>query len=596
MNIFHHVQRCCLLLYFSIVLTAGLAGSAAAQSADGLPAPPGQIIVGPVFIRGDGSVPSIINGAQANAYLGQTHEPFSFLDSAPAVVVRTSTPTQYVRFYSPQGAAATGNAGASTALGSFLAGSNTVRGLTPAQIKDALALPWLPENVTIVTIPAGTCILVGTGGPVLGRFPGVPGRSGYPAGPWGKGGPAQEYLIGTSANPGCEGAQRLPPSDYVNQQPVGAYALAYTPRAGGGNAGAVANALDHAMLPPLFSDMDSIYNALDLLNVGSPTPLRLALTQLDGEIYADAPSVAINVGQMFLDVLHDQTHLARSLTGLNNGSGLRPWMSSFGGGGALFGGNDVHGLGYGGGGGAVGVDYVFNPSLQAGVAAAYVRSAFNTSGISGSGSLDSVALGTYAGYTAGNMYIDGALGYSYNSAGANRTIAFPGVSREAFANWAASAFLSRVEAGYHFALVDRATITPFASMQGIVVGQDGFGESGAGAISLRVNAATTASALGVLGTEFAYDIPVNSVALNVAARIGWAHDYADTHRGVVAGFQGLSDASFAVAGVNAPRDAAAVGLRVTLPWQPGDLFIRYDGILASKASINSATAGLRVSF
>lgn len=449
MPIWGLVRQVCWSLCTAAALAVAFTDPAQAQS--GLPLPPGQIIVGPVFIRNDGSVPSIINGAQANAYLGQTHEPFSFVDSAPAVVVRTSVPTQYVRFYSPAGAAATGNVGASTALGSFLAGSNSVRGLTPAQVKDALALPWLPEFMTIVTIPAGTCILVGSGGPVLGNFPGVPGPNGYPSGPWGSGGVPQEYLIGKSANPGCQNAQRLPATDYVNRQVVGAFILAYRPRGGGGNTGAVAAALDDATPPPLFTDMDSLYNALDILNFGNPAPLRAALAQLDGEIYADVPSVAIAAGQMFLDVLRDQTHLARSFTGQLADGTLRPWVSGFGGGGALSGNGDTHRIGFGGGGIAAGVDYRFSPALQAGVAAAYARSAFGTSGISGSGGLDSFTIGSYAGYTAGQWYIDGAFGYSYNSATVNRSISFLGIMpRTPFSYPVAHAFLSRAETGYPF--------------------------------------------------------------------------------------------------------------------------------------------------
>lgn len=599
MRTFHTIERACLLLSAVLVLAAGFVAPASAQSADGLPVPPGQIVVGPVYIRNDGLGPPVTNGAQANVYLGQTQEPFSFVNTAssPAVVVLTSTPTQYVRFYSPAGAAATGNAGASTALGSFLAGSNTVRGLTPAQIKDALALPWLPENVTIVTIPAGTCILVGSGGPVLGNFPGVPGRSGYPPGPWGRGGPPQEYLIGTSPNPNCQNAQRLPATDYVNQQPVGAYALAYAPRAGGGNAGAVANALDHATPPPLFTDMDSVYNALDLLNIGASGPLRAALAQLDGEIYADAPSVAIGVGQMFLDVLRDQTHLARGFTSLADGGAWRPWVSGFGGGGALFGNGDVHGVGFGGGGIAAGGDYRFSPALQAGVAAAYARSAFNAIGFSGSGGLDTFAIGSYVGYAAGPWYVDGAVGYSYNSAGVNRSINFPGVSRAAFGYVADNAFLSRAEAGYHFQLDDRTIAAPFASFQGIVVGQTGFAEGGAGAINLNINSRTAALALSTLGVELTYSLPLGLAApLGVSARAGWAHDFADVNRSVDANLQGTPDANFTVNGARWPRDAAAVGVRFSLPVQSVNLFVRYDGTLASSASIHSATAGLLIAF
>ncbi len=581
-----NIQRACLLLAAVIVLAVGSAGPAPAQSADGLPLPPGQIIVGPVY-RGTAfngyvcpgavlcpgtSVPSIATGVDANAYLFPKYFLPGYVPNAPAVVVLTTTPTQYVRFYNP--------AAGSGQVGGFLVGSNAVRGLTPAQIRNVLALSYTPTMETIVQVPAGTCLMIGPTNPLYGQ----------------QGGAVQEFLIGKSqGGAGCGPVpQFISSSSFINGQPIGAYALAYAPRAGGGNAGAVANALDHATPPPLFSDMDGVYNALDVLNYGNPGPLRSALAQLDGEIYADLPSVTIGVGQMFLDVVRDQTHLARSPVG---DGGLRPWVSGFGGGGGLFGNGDTHGIGFSGGGVAAGADYHFTPALQAGIAAAYMRSAFNTSGIPGSGGLDSFAVGSYAGYAAANWYIDGALGYSYNSAGVNRSIDFPGVTRAAFANPVANAFLSRAETGYHFLLDDRTTATPFASFQGIVAGQSSFAEGGAGAVNLNVNGHNAALALSILGAELGYDLPVGlAVPLGFSARAGWAHDFADVNRSITATLQGTPDASFTVNGAPWPRDAAAVGARISLPLQPVNLFIRYDGTLASNASIHSATAGLVINF
>ncbi len=182
----------------------------------------------------------------------------------------------------------------------------------------------------IVQAPAGTCLLVGTAGPILNALPPA-----TPTGVWGHGGALQEFIIGKSANPGCgPGAQPLflSSGSFINAQPIVGYALAYAPRAGGGNPGAVAYALDHASPPPLFSDMDFVYNALDLLNIGPPGPLRYALAQLDGEIYADVSSVSIGVGKMFVDLMRDQTHLARSDTTPMGGEGWRTWVSGFAGG------------------------------------------------------------------------------------------------------------------------------------------------------------------------------------------------------------------------------------------------------------------------
>lgn len=179
----------------------------------------------------------------------------------------------------------------------------------------------------------------------------------------------------------------------------------------------------------------------------------------------------------------------------------------------------------------------------------------------------------------------------------SRTIAFPGVWGVAYGNPTDNVFLSRVESGYRAPVNNRTTLTPFASFQGIVAGQNSFGESGAEAAGLNVRGVTDASAQSILGGEVSYDLPVGfAVPLSLAARAGWAHDFADVNRGITAGLQGTPDASFTVNGTGWPRDAAVVEARAALTSQQTDLFIRYDGLLGEGASINSATAGLRLAF
>src|SRR4029079_2590552 len=79
--------------------------------------------------------------------------------------------------------------------------------------------------------------------------------------------------------------------------------------------GAVAAVLDQGTYALPFTDMDLVYKKLDLLNFGDPTPLRAALVQLDGEIYADVSSVAIGASQLYLGALREQMRRERPMTG-----------------------------------------------------------------------------------------------------------------------------------------------------------------------------------------------------------------------------------------------------------------------------------------
>ena len=61
--------------------------------------------------------------------------------------------------------------------------------MTPEQLRDRFALPFLPDSVTNVLIPTGTCLLSGIAGPIVASQE-------VPAGFWGFGGAQQTRVIG----------------------------------------------------------------------------------------------------------------------------------------------------------------------------------------------------------------------------------------------------------------------------------------------------------------------------------------------------------------------------------------------------------------
>ncbi len=461
--------------------------------------------------------------------------------------------------------------------------------------------PIYPNSLTIVQVPVGTCMIVGDAAPILGHFPANP-PSIPTAGPWGKGGVPQERLIGISSEPGCANAQFVPAEDYIDLQPIGAAALSYRPRAGSGNTFAVAAALDAGPYPQLFTDMDSIYNSLDLINVGSGDTLRRALTQLGGEPYADVPTVETQSASMFLDAVHDEVRLNRA--GVSTVEvPVRQWLTGFGGAGGLDASGDLHGFDYEIAGVAGGIDRWFAPSFLAGFAVGYARSNFDADQISGSGNVDTVSGAVYASYVPGRWYIDSAVGFGHSEGSLERSIVFPGVARRTRGEPAADAFLSNVETGYAIPLGRSTVLTPLAAMQGIIVSEDSFAETGAGAIDLIVNGNSTEAAIGLFGGELTQELALGLPApLQVKLRAGWAHDFADISRGFTAGFEGLPGPTFSIAGVDATRDAAVINVLASMTMRHSlDLYARYDATFATDGSaqgtsVQGGSAGLRFVF
>jgi outer membrane autotransporter protein len=127
-----------------------------------------------------------------------------------------------------------------------------------------------------------------------------------------------------------------------------------------------------------------------------------------------------------------------------------------------------------------------------------------------------------------------------------------------------------------------ASITPFGRFQISSVTQNGFTESGANSLNLNVAQQTTNSQRTTIGADFAGAVGLgNERKLDLALRLGWMHEFADTGRPITAAFAGAPGNSFTVFG--ATPSAQLGGGR--LLGHDGDrrvdaLYLRYDGEVA----------------
>lgn len=569
----------------ALALCLGASTAWAQFSQATFPTPPGQVVTGPVFRSNGTFVPQVATGADANAYINSTPPTAAFLAGAPANVVLTAAPTQYVRVFT-EGITAPNRA--------FIAGSSTIRGLTPTQIKDVLALPYLPTSVTIVQIPAGTCILTGTGAPVNSNFAAQP-PSIPVGGPWGNGGTYQSYIVGASRSPNCADPQFLPAAAYTNQQGLGALALAYAPAAGVGNTGALARALDRAVPPQMFSSGDRLLNVLDSLNFGTSPALQQALAQLTGEVYADTQTAVFNSGRLFLDALRERQQSAPPAEAAGP---LRPWITAMGAAGSLGGGNGASSVGFGAGGAAFGLDGWVAPSLLVGVALGYTRGSYGTKGLSGSGGLDSYSIAPYLRYASGAWYLDASAGYAFNEARVSRSIGFSSgydsISGTTSGLQRGSGFVSRIETGYRLQEWGGLALTPFLALNSLVFAQRGFTEQGLAPANLNVSGQTTASLQGVLGLEAGYRVAGSG--LGVTGRLGWGHEFQETTRSMKASLAAVPGAGFTVTGARVPRDVALLGLGLSLPLGGGQAFLRYTAELGGSLTLQGGMLGGRWTF
>lgn len=576
---------------FIVTLCAGTIASA--QS---VPLPPGQVVSGPIGNTAGPAVPSLTTGAEANFYTGSIEG--GFIPTDPATVVRTSAPTQFIRFYNRNNIDTLG-----PAVGPWIATSNSVRGLTAAQVKNILALPDTPTSVALVQIPAGTCVFGGQGNPALGHFPANPPAV-PTAGPWGAAGAPQYYIIGQNPGSGCATPQNIAASSYIVNLNMGTFALAYTPNAGTGNSAAVAAALDRAIFPAPFTSMDGVYNSLDVLNFTDPAAFRAALSQLSGEINADLTSVSIESSRVFLNMLGQRLRgtskggvpSATSDAAIGDDGKARVWIDASANDMAIRGNGNTHDFGLNVAAVVAGLDYRINPAVTVGAALGYMRSGFATSGVYGTGSADSYYASLYGSYAAGPLQLTGMAGFAISDFNVNRVISFPGQQGAMTAKTRSPAFLSAVELGYRFQPRADTTLSPIAGLQLISLQQNAFSEQGAGPLDLNAAQTNLTSLRSLLGAELTHDISLGETTLLQArVRLAWAHDFTGTDRTVNETFQQLTNTTFQVTGAEPSRDAAvlSVGLATSGPVQ---LFFRYDGLYSAVQTNHGGSAGLTVRF
>jgi outer membrane autotransporter protein len=277
------------------------------------------------------------------------------------------------------------------------------------------------------------------------------------------------------------------------------------------------------------------------------------------------------------------------------------WPSGVGNIGSVQGDGNASTLTYNFGGTVVGADYRIDPQLLVGVGGGWVSGTQWVNGFAGQGNVDSFSGFLYGSYTPGPLYLDGAVGYVNSNERMNRVIAIPGLNvLTAQDHMQANEFMGQLETGYRLALpmAKPATVTPFARLQGATIQQGGFTESGANSLDLVVDQQTTNSLRSTLGADLAATFDVGGEhSLDLAFRLGWLHEYADTTRPLTAAFAGAPGSSFTVVGATPQRDSAvialAAGARVT---DAATLYARYDGEIGNGADNHAITAGLRISW
>jgi uncharacterized protein with beta-barrel porin domain len=388
----------------------------------------------------------------------------------------------------------------------------------------------------------------------------------------------------------------------------------------------VANAIDNAILsgatPP--SNFQNLFNF-------TPAQLEHALSQLSGEDGTGASTSAFQLMTDFFNLLSDMAFGAGGGGGTAGGatgfaatpedafpadvamayrSALKQtapaasfnqrwtaWGAGFGGsatynGNAVIGSNTLRAGDYGFAGG---MDYHAAPDLKLGFALAGAGTNWSLARNLGRGRSDVFQVAGYAIQHYGPAYVSGMAAFGNSWIATTRTAAF---GDQLQASFDGQSYALRGEAGYRYAVMPLAGLTPYAALQTQWFHTPGYSETDltAGGFGLTYNAVTandTRSELGVRADDLAM---LGAMPLVLRARVAWAHDWV-SNPALGAVFQALPGAAFTVNGAAVPSNSALASVGGQLFFTPNwSLEAKFDGEFGSGSQTYGGTGTLRYSW
>ena len=325
-----------------------------------------------------------------------------------------------------------------------------------------------------------------------------------------------------------------------------------------------------------------------------------AVPGLDGIALAFAPGVGSALApRLWATTQTGRMGSAATFDPAGGGPGFGGWLDAWGIVGNLDGDGNSADLDYKLAGTTLGLDYRFTERWIAGLAAGYAYTTFDLNERKTSSKANNAQAALYGGYFDPRFYVGASARYSYGSNESERRITIGTLNRVASGDFDSHDFGARIEAGTNVVRFGSATLQPLAAFDWSQLGQDGFSETGAGALDLDVDSETTTSLLLSVGARLHGRFEIDEETSMVPElRAMWLHEFGDRDRIVRGRLNGaVTGGDFRVRGAESPRDSALLGLG----WAAtiGDavrLFADYDAIVDSRRLEHNFALTVRVWF
>jgi uncharacterized protein with beta-barrel porin domain len=211
----------------------------------------------------------------------------------------------------------------------------------------------------------------------------------------------------------------------------------------------------------------------------------------------------------------------------------------------------------------IGYDAPIDADTRAGVGIGYSRSELDGKVFTATTDFNTYQATAYIGHEQGPWFVDGDVSVGWDDYSETRLISFPGFSRTANGGYEGQDYTAFATGGYRF-FTQGFTITPLASLQYTHTRLDGYQETGAGDIDLRVKSQDYDFLESGLGVKVAHDFSYSDVAFVPDIHFKWLHELYNPTLTETASFAVPGAPTFATPGLKTSDDTFDIGAAVTL--------------------------------
>jgi outer membrane autotransporter protein len=343
--------------------------------------------------------------------------------------------------------------------------------------------------------------------------------------------------------------------------------------------------------------------AAELLNLPDTRTLADAYDHLSPESFDASTTTTFEVTQVYTQILVKRMHSIRSyldVTGKASGTGQTlpygVWTDGFGKWADQDADSEFTGFKYSLGGAGVGIDYLVEDGVLAGISYGQAHTLIDLDNDRGRGDIESYFGSIYGSLFDEHSYLDMALSYGRQSFDNSRRVEVGELTEVAKSSHNGDLFSAYAEAGCNIEM-QKWLLQPFAALQYIYLDEESFNESGAEGVNLLVDDRKTGSLVSDLGMRFTRPFEKYSWFYVPDVTVAWRHDFDIDDRSVTAAFDGSPGVAFTTQSRDIDKDGVIIGGGMTLLNKAGvSLYFRYDSEIRSDYAAQQLSGGLRYEF